>query len=124
MQPWPGFRLAESYCRSMSLDWQDLAKQAVVAFMVGGIGYLISGPLLGAIAFFLAAGVLVLVVKVTKAKSESQVNHAAGNKLGGQGISWIGSEGRLVRPKVRGYRNGIHIEDSTNVLVEDPDVQN
>jgi hypothetical protein len=105
-------------------DWPDLGKQFLVAFLVGGIGYLISGLLLAAAVFLLAAVAFFVYVKAASSQAESDKDPATTGTVGNQGITWVRSNGHLIRPKVRGYKEGIRVEDSANVIVEDPEVRN
>src|SRR4051794_37210768 len=98
----------------MSPSTREFAKSSAVGLLLSGLGYLIGGPVAG--AFLLGGGLFLAVILLFSRKGKK-------SEPGTVGINWIRSEGRMVRPRVRGYDTGIHVEDSPELLLDDPDIQ-
>lgn len=73
---------------------------------------------LGIASVAMTVGGVVLVYRERQA-----VSGDTAQPRGGSGIKWVRSSGRIVRPKIRGYDTGVHIENSPEVEVEDAEIE-
>lgn len=109
----------------MSHVTREFVKNLAATVVMSGIVLLFAGPTLG-IGLLAGGALLAMALWHSRSKRREVTDNAAvGSRSDSstQGISWIGSEGRIVRPKVRGYEKGIVVRDSSNVVVEDPDIR-